>query len=58
MKKHSATSLSDTKKFRFAMEQALAEIRMARGYLSTSWMGPEHQCLEHAESILTKALLP
>lgn len=42
-------------KLHTAVTNALAEIKIARGYLAKQYAGPEHEALEWAESILEKA---
>lgn len=43
-------------KMRRWCEQALAEVKAARGYMATQFAGPEHEALEWAEQFLENAV--
>jgi hypothetical protein len=39
-----------------AARNALVEIQTARRFMDSEWLGPQHEALDWAESLLTKAL--
>jgi hypothetical protein len=43
-------------KMRHWVQQALAEIKTARGYLAKQYAGPENECIEWAQKFLENAL--
>jgi hypothetical protein len=43
-------------KMRRWVEQSLAEVKEARGYMASQFAGPEHECLEWAQQFLENAL--